>query len=649
MFYISRSLSYLALIFIYLPLNVSGDSFEYNSFNNHGVLGLINTPSARIYKEGGFGVTIYDGTPDQKLTITSSPYDWLEASFFYTNIQGKPYGNGYKQDYKDKGFNVKMKLKEEGKFPAIAIGAYDLAGTGYYSSEYIVASYGIKNLDMHFGLGWGALNGSEDFKNPLIYINSKFAYRPEAYAEQGGQFQLSKYFSDETISPFFGIAYSINDKFLLKLERDTTQTPGEVGFEIPSNRLTAAIDYNVNKNFTIGISQERGNYLSLRFIYKQDASSSKNVYKYKKVRKDSNDNEFGHLIKGLESNGLGVNKIIEGADSIGIEITQFTHPNLDIIEEIVRRAVVDSGIEKDVKTELRVADLKASSDFGTELMSQDPKIIYQRKKTSNFNSSNKISIRPFLASREGFFRFAVLAENNTEYVIKDNLFFSSNLKYPLYSNFDDLVIPPQNTYPAQVRSDVKDYLRNFNHPIIGRAQFDYHLTPVKNNHIMLTAGILEEMFNGYGIEYLYFDNKKSYAVGLEIFNVKKRDYEMQFGTLNYKNTTGALNLYFRNYNFIPFDAKISYGEYLAGDVGTTFEFSRSYLNGAKFGIFATFTDVTSEQFGEGTFDKGIFFSIPIYKNLVDYTWKPLTKDPGAKLNRKHTLHDLLIKFKSFNE
>ena len=243
----------------------------------------------------------------------------------------------------------------------------------------------------------------------------------------------------------------------------------------------------------------------------------------------------------------------------------------------------------------------------------------------------------------------MLAENNSEYIISDNFFFSSNIKYSIWDNFDDLVIPPVDTYPAQVRSDVKDYLRNFDHPTIGRAQLDYHLTFKDNNHVMFTTGILEEMFAGYGFEYLFFNNKKNYALGFEAFNVQKRDYEMQFGMLDYKNTVGSLNFYYRNYSLIPFDAKISYGEYLAGDVGTTFEFSRSFRNGAQFGVFASFTDVTAEQFGEGTFDKGIFFTIPVFKNLVDYTWRPLTKDPGAKLNRKHTLHDLLVKFRPHNE
>ena len=58
-----------------------------------------------------------------------------------------------------------------------------------------------------------------------------------------------------------------------------------------------------------------------------------------------------------------------------------------------------------------------------------------------------------------------------------------------------------------MRSDVKDYLRNFDQGvIIGRAQADYHLTLSKNNHVMFTAGILEEMFSGVGFEYLNFDN-----------------------------------------------------------------------------------------------------------------------------------------------
>ena len=84
---------------------------------------------------------------------------------------------------------------------------------------------------------------------------------------------------------------------------------------------------------------------------------------------------------------------------------------------------------------------------------------------------------------------------------------------------------------------------------------------------------------------------------------------------------------------------------MAGDIGSTIEISRSFNNGVEFGAFATFTDVSSAEFGEGSFDKGIFFNIPIYGNLIDYTWRPLTKDPGAKLIRRNSLYDLLVRFK----
>jgi hypothetical protein len=165
---------------------------------------------------------------------------------------------------------------------------------------------------------------------------------------------------------------------------------------------------------------------------------------------------------------------------------------------------------------------------------------------------------------------------------------------------------------------------------------------------MLTGGILEDMFSGYGAEYLYFKSNNNFSVGLEVFHVQKRDYEWGFGHLDYKNTTYSANLYYRNYGSIPFDMRLSIGEYLAGDKGTTIEFSRKFKSGVYFGIFATFTDVSTEDFGEGSFDKGLFFNIPIYGNFINYTWRPLTKDPGAKLIRRNSLHDLLVRFQPIN-
>ena len=105
--------------------------------------------------------------------------------------------------------------------PAIAIGINDIAGTGFYSSEYIVGSYGVNKTDFHFGLGWGAMDGSSNnFKNPLSHISDEFINRPSNTEDMGGQFQPSRYFSGETTSPFFGISHVLSDKLIMKVEND---------------------------------------------------------------------------------------------------------------------------------------------------------------------------------------------------------------------------------------------------------------------------------------------------------------------------------------------------------------------------------------------------------------------------------------------
>jgi hypothetical protein len=88
---------------------------------------------------------------------------------------------------------------------------------------------------------------------------------------------------------------------------------------------------------------------------------------------------------------------------------------------------------------------------------------------------------------------------------------------------------------------------------------------------------------------------------------------------------------------------LSVGEYLAGDHGYTFDMSRRLKNGTKYGFFFTRTNVSKLDFGEGSFDKGIYFSAPLFsKNfLSNFFWRPLTKDPGQKLIRMNDIYDLV--------
>ena len=123
----------------------------------------------------------------------------------------------------------------------------------------------------------------------------------------------------------------------MKIERDSTLTPGLIGYDEPKESFSIGLDFALNKNFQFGIAHERGNYTSMRFVYKNNPKKNKNEYKYKKGNYDKNDNKYIKLIKNIESNGIGVNKIIETQDAIGLELTQFVHPNIEIIEIVSYR------------------------------------------------------------------------------------------------------------------------------------------------------------------------------------------------------------------------------------------------------------------------------------------------------------------------
>ncbi len=638
-----------ALILLIFGNLIYSDSIKYNNPNNHGVVGLINTPTARFYDESSSAFTLYRGDPDRKIIITMAPYDWLEASVFYTSIKDRPYP-GYDQDYKDKGFNVKFRLKEQGDLPAIAIGFNDIAGTGIYSSEYIVASHGIENIDFHFGLGWGALSGGKlQYENFLGDFDDSFFSRDSELGE-GGSLNLDDYFSGKDLAIFGGISYLIHDDWLFKLEYDSTDIPISKGFPLRTSGYSSSLEYIKNDNFIFGFSFERGDYLGVKFSWKNNSSNfTSNPYK---INHSTYSDSYEKLKSILNDNGIGVNKIKESEKALLLDIYEYSYKDINNLNSNIANAIDDSNLDtEEILINYNIAGLQPNLS-NKNLLDNDEEgyeTIYSIDEDNKraFIYSPDLVLRPFIAGREDFLKMSLMAELNTQYIFNDNFFWSSNFKYALWQNFDDLYIPPEDTYPNQVRSDVKDYLNNFgNRLILGRSQLDYFKTLSKDHHLQLSAGIFEEMFSGYGMEYLWSKNDLPFSLGFEVFKIYKRDYDLAFDLLDYSNVTGHVNLFYENDLILPFSLHISYGEYLAGDKGYTFDISRRFKNGVVMGGFFTKTDVTAEQFGEGSFDKGIYFTIPLNGEWFNFLWRPLTKDPGAKLIRKDNLYQFLNKFKN---
>ena len=132
--------------------------------------------------------------------------------------------------------------------------------------------------------------------------------------------------------------------------------------------------------------------------------------------------------------------------------------------------------------------------------------------------------------------------------------------------------------------------------------------------------------------------------------MRQRDFDQHFGLRDYDVTTGHATLYWHT-GWENTLVKLSAGQYIAGDRGVTVDIARQFDNGVKMGVFATKTDVSASDFGEGSFDKGILLTIPLRwttpfetRQEINGDLRSLSSDGGAQLaiaNRLYpTVRDL---------
>lgn len=653
----------LFLILIFLGSNINS-----GVYNSHGVVGYINTPSAFINSEGHFAFGYRRTYPDTKGFITASPFNWLEASIFYVDIAGKEYGGNYKQSYKDKGANFKLNLFDS-RIGTASIGIQDLGGTGLFSSEYIVFSREEYNFDYSIGIGWGTFNSGIQINNPLIHIRNGFANRPTfKESRNSGRFNPETFFSGKKASIFFGSKLQIGDKLDLLVEYDPTDTSGG------SNKVEGGILYSPKKtSLNIGLSKNsgswnfssgvlRGSEIYFSFAFSKDYSKYQ-THSFKPKAKIMNYSDFQET---MERNNIGLVTISESESENEITIKQNVFNNqYEVNQFVIEESRKLQMNEKPLLITHKHLDMEVLKVFYPHDNANSKNEIYVQKKGEKSNikylvkekypiifSNLSPNLRTQIATREGFIFNGLLLEHDMEVIFFENFYIKSNLKYSLYDNFDQLSIGPVDTYPNQVRSDVKEYLKGLSDGIsIGRLEFNYLKEFGRKHFFRVSGGIFEEMFSGAGIEYVYYPEGSFISTGLEHFYVKKRDYDMRTTHLDYDN---SMTRVFMNI-FEPMskiNLKLSYGEYLAGDVGTTFEINKRFDSGVSYGIFFSLTDVTYEQYGEGSFDKGVTFKIPFdifSKNnaLGKYVWRPLTKDPASLLVKSYNLIENLQRYRVY--
>ena len=152
--------------------------------------------------------------------------------------------------------------------PDLAVGFRDLAGTGRFSSEYIVASKRYNNFNINLGLATGFLGSENNIKNPFRYISEDFSQRSRkgSRSSAGGEFAYETWFSGPS-SLFFGFDYVLpyTRGTVFKMEYDSNNYLQEGGKPLPKDS-----DYNfgfdfpiIKDNLKLSLNYERGNTFSL--------------------------------------------------------------------------------------------------------------------------------------------------------------------------------------------------------------------------------------------------------------------------------------------------------------------------------------------------------------------------------------------------
>lgn len=204
----------------------------------------------------------------------------------------------------------------------------------------------------------------------------------------------------------------------------------------------------------------------------------------------------------------------------------------------------------------------------------------------------------------------------------------------IYDNFNTL--RPSDSVLPHVRTDFISYFTKGKNGI-GQLDADYRFKLSDDVFGIVKAGYLESMFAGVGGEVLWRPEGQRWALSADLYGLKQRDFDRLLSLQNYHVITGHVSLYYAS-PWYGLDFMVRAGRYLAGDEGVTFRASRRFSTGVEVGAFFTKTNVSAQRFGEGSFDKGIFFRMPLgwiipINTQTEYSieLRPVQRDGGQNL------------------
>lgn len=666
---------------------VSAQATQPVSLGFYGTPGLIDMPVAEALPDGQLSVTIAHMPNITRNTVAFQITPRLTGSFRYS-LHGNPVFNF------DRSFDVNYILRREsGYLPSLAIGLRDVVGTGRYSSEYLVATKNIRgDFKVTGGIGWGRLGSYHSFRNPLSAIfGGGFDTRPAVTLGAGGVPSYNRWFRGPA-ALFGGIEWQTPiSNLTFKAEYSSDAYTWET---VTNSFFTRRSPFN----FALSYRFRNGATLTGYYLYGDQIGLSGSVSLNPRLPANTSslgpapmpvlarnrgpyDTSWTSQKDGADILRQNVNTLLK-QDGMELEAMRITATSTEVwfqnkrfaatsqaigrVARILTRAMPDSvetfrivPVKNGIGT---VAVTLKRSDI--EELEHDPQAaekIYDRALITDAGRhppawaylpatypERSWSLGPYamlsLFDPDNPVRMDLGLRLQGEYEITPGLVLSGSIRKKVIGNLNS-VTRPSNSVMRHVRSDYGLYDRQGD-PALEYLEAEYFFRPGKNLYGRVSAGYFEKMYGGLSTELLWKPVNSKFALGVELNAVKQRAFNQLLGFQPYGVVTGHASAYWDIGN--GFYGQLDVGRYLAGDYGATVTLDRVFDNGWKIGAFFTLTNVPFSTFGEGSFDKGLRFSIPLTwltgqptPKVFKTVMRPITRDGGARLEVRNRLYGLL--------
>lgn len=675
--------------------------------NSYGLAGGVETPTAEMLPDATLGGTVSYNKAARRHNVIFQLHPRITTALRYSRVEGINDHNdlGYLWD---RSFDIRFQvLDEAGWRPAVAVGLQDFLGTGIYSGEYIVATKTITpRIRASLGIGWGTLAGDPrviDTTDTGGKPNAEdwFSGKARAFGSVSWQatdkLRLVAEYSNDKYTAYYRRPNGRVD--------EVDQGDGE-----PGSGLNLGAYYTFSPSYQLGVYTIGGDMIGAQFSFALNPRNApfpsgleKAPAPVKPRPAPSADPEGwsgawsadptaqpaiqtalagalkdeGQILESMVLTGnraevrIRNTRYIQQSEAIGRTARLMTRALPPSVETLVVTSNTDGMATSSVV--LKRSDVERLENTEAGRIASASQLVDATPRPDGLVTTPGLfprfrwNLAPYLEI--GLFdpqdplRYETGGQLKASYEFMPGLIVSGTLRQRAFGSMEqrgpgipgdrgehytpeEYLSDPANEYfngVPRVRSDTRMYTGN-DSPTIPELTLAWYAQPTETIYTRVTVGLLERAFGGVSTEVLWKPANSPLAFGAEVNRVRKRDFDDVFAFRDYEVTTGHVSAYYEFAN--GFTAQLDVGKYLAGDKGATFTVTREFANGWRVGAFATKTDLSDEEFGEGSFDKGITLSIPVSwaigtptRDRAGSTLRSLSRDGGARLNVDGRLYD----------